>query len=94
MGCGSCGVVDRRRSRRAHVVAVVRDHVKRMRDAQWERRIRSLVEGDGGCTNSSQQSVFCLRASAVEAARFQLSGRAAGGMPRLRVPEHGSANHG
>ena len=38
----------------AHVVAVVRDHVKRMRDAQWERGIRSLVEGDGGRTNSSQ----------------------------------------
>lgn len=38
----------------AHVVAVVGDHVKRMRDAQWEREIRSLVEGDGGRANSSQ----------------------------------------
>ena len=38
----------------AHVVAVVRDHVKRMRDAQWEREIRSLVEGDGGRANRSQ----------------------------------------
>ena len=38
----------------AHVVAVVRDHVKRMRDAQWEREVRSLVEGNGGRTNSSQ----------------------------------------
>jgi hypothetical protein len=38
----------------AHVVSVVCDHVKRMRDAQWEREIRSLVEGDGGRTNSSQ----------------------------------------
>ena len=38
----------------AHVAALVRDHVKRMRDAQWEREIRSLVEGDGGRTNSSQ----------------------------------------
>jgi hypothetical protein len=36
------------------LVAVVRDHVKRMRDAQWEREIRSLIEGDGGRTNSSQ----------------------------------------
>ena len=38
----------------AHVVAIVRAHVKRMRDAQWERGIRSLVEDDGGRTNSSQ----------------------------------------
>ena len=38
----------------ALVVATVRAHVNRMRDAQWEREIRSLVEDDGGRTNSSQ----------------------------------------
>ena len=38
----------------AHMVAIVRAHVKRMRDAQWEREIRSLVDDDGGRTNSSQ----------------------------------------
>jgi hypothetical protein len=36
------------------VVATVRAHMNRMRDAQWEREIRSLVEDDGGRTNSSQ----------------------------------------
>jgi hypothetical protein len=38
----------------AQVVAAVRAHLKRMRDAQWEREIRSLVEDDGGRTNHSQ----------------------------------------
>jgi hypothetical protein len=38
----------------ALVVATVRAHVNRMRDAQWEREIRSLVEDDGGRANSSQ----------------------------------------
>jgi hypothetical protein len=38
----------------ARVVATVRTHVNRMRDAQWEREIRSLVEDNGGRTNSSQ----------------------------------------
>jgi hypothetical protein len=38
----------------ALVVATVRAHVNRMRDAQWELEIRSLVEDDGGRTNSSQ----------------------------------------
>lgn len=38
----------------AHAVAMVRAHVKRIRDAQWDRDIRSLVEDDGGRTNSSQ----------------------------------------
>jgi hypothetical protein len=38
----------------AHVVAIVHVHVKRMQDAQWDREIRSLVEDDGGRTNSSQ----------------------------------------
>jgi hypothetical protein len=38
----------------AHVVAVVHAHVKRMQNAQWDREIRSLVEDDGGRTNSSQ----------------------------------------
>ena len=38
----------------ALVVATVRAHVNRMRDAQWEREIRSLVEDNGGRTNSSQ----------------------------------------
>lgn len=38
----------------AHVVAMVHAHVKRMQNAQWDREIRSLVEDDGGRTNSSQ----------------------------------------
>ena len=38
----------------ALVVATVRAHVNGMRDAQWELEIRSLVEDDGGRTNSSQ----------------------------------------
>jgi len=38
----------------ARVVATLRTHVNRMRDAQWEREIRSLVEDNGGRTNSSQ----------------------------------------
>jgi hypothetical protein len=38
----------------ALVVATVRAHMNRMRDAQWELEIRSLVEDDGGRTNSSQ----------------------------------------
>jgi hypothetical protein len=38
----------------AHVVAIVRAHVNRMRDAQWEREIRYLVDDDGGRTNRSQ----------------------------------------
>jgi hypothetical protein len=38
----------------ARVVATVRAHVNRMRDAQWEREIRSLVADNGGRTNSSQ----------------------------------------
>lgn len=38
----------------ALVVATVRADVNRTRDTQWEREIRSLVEDDGGRTNSSQ----------------------------------------
>jgi|SRR5580693_17656 hypothetical protein len=38
----------------AQVVATVRAHIHRMRDAQWEREIRSLVEDNGGRTNSSR----------------------------------------
>jgi hypothetical protein len=38
----------------AQVVATVRAHVNRMRDAQWEREIRCLVDDDGGHTNRSQ----------------------------------------
>ncbi len=38
----------------AQVTAVVRAHVNRMRDAQWEREIRCLVDDDGGRTNRSQ----------------------------------------
>jgi uncharacterized membrane protein YqjE len=38
----------------AQVVAALRAHLKRMRDAQWEREMRSLVEDDGGRTNHSQ----------------------------------------
>jgi hypothetical protein len=38
----------------AEVVAVVRAHLKHMRDAQWEREIRSLIDDDGGRTNHSQ----------------------------------------
>jgi hypothetical protein len=37
----------------AHMVAIVRAHVRRMRYGQWDREIRSLVEDDGGRTNSS-----------------------------------------
>jgi hypothetical protein len=36
------------------MVATVRAHVNRTRDAQWEREMRSLVEDDGGRTNRSQ----------------------------------------
>jgi hypothetical protein len=38
----------------AQVVSAVRAHATRMRDAQWERDIRCLVDGDGGRTNHSQ----------------------------------------
>jgi hypothetical protein len=38
----------------AQVVAAARAHLKRMRDVQWKREIRSLVEDDGGRTNHSQ----------------------------------------
>jgi hypothetical protein len=38
----------------AQVVAAVRAHLKYIRDVQWEREIRSLVEDDGGRTNHSQ----------------------------------------
>jgi hypothetical protein len=38
----------------AEVVAAVRAYLKRMRDAQWEREIRSLIDDDGGRTNHSQ----------------------------------------
>ena len=38
----------------AQVVSAVRAHAIRMRDAQWEREIRYLVDDDGGRTNSSQ----------------------------------------
>jgi len=38
----------------AQVVGAVRAHATRMRDAQWERDIRCLVDEDGGRTNSSQ----------------------------------------
>jgi hypothetical protein len=38
----------------AQVVVVVRAHASRMRDAQWERDIRLLVDEDGGRTNRSQ----------------------------------------
>lgn len=38
----------------AQVVLVVRAHASRMRDAQWERDIRCLVDDDGGRTNRSQ----------------------------------------
>jgi hypothetical protein len=37
----------------AQVVYVVRAHVNRMRDAQWDREIRYLVNDDGR-TNRSQ----------------------------------------
>jgi hypothetical protein len=37
----------------AQVVVVVRAHASRMRDAQWERDIRCLVDEDGGRTNHS-----------------------------------------
>jgi hypothetical protein len=38
----------------AQVVVVVRAHAVRMRDAQWERDIRCLVDDDGGRTNRQQ----------------------------------------
>jgi hypothetical protein len=38
----------------AQVVCAVRAHANRMRDAQWEREIRYLVDDDGGRTNRSQ----------------------------------------
>ena len=38
----------------AQVVAVVRAHAVRMRDAQWERDIRCLIDDGGGRTNRSQ----------------------------------------
>jgi hypothetical protein len=38
----------------AQVVVVVRAHTSRMRDAQWERDIRCLVDEDNGRTNRSQ----------------------------------------
>jgi hypothetical protein len=38
----------------AQVVCAVRAHANRMRDAQWERDIRCLVDDDGGRTNHSQ----------------------------------------
>ena len=38
----------------AAAVVTVRAHVSRMRDAQWEREIRYLVQDDGGRTNTSQ----------------------------------------
>jgi hypothetical protein len=38
----------------AQVVSVVRAHAIRMRDAQWEKDIRCLVDEDGGRTNRSQ----------------------------------------
>jgi len=38
----------------AEVMAAMHAYLKRMRDAQWEREIRSLVEDDGGRTNHSQ----------------------------------------
>ncbi len=36
------------------VVCAVRAHANRMRDAQWEKDIRCLVDEDGGRTNRSQ----------------------------------------
>jgi hypothetical protein len=38
----------------AQVVVVVQAHAIRMRDAQWERDIRCVVDEDGGRTNHSQ----------------------------------------
>jgi len=38
----------------AQAVNAVRAHAARMRDAQWERDIRCLVDEDGGRTNRSQ----------------------------------------
>jgi len=38
----------------AEVMAAMHAYLKRMRDAQWEREIRSLVEDDDGRTNHSQ----------------------------------------
>ena len=38
----------------AQVVAAVRAHAARMRNAQWERDIRCLIDDDGGRTNRSQ----------------------------------------
>jgi hypothetical protein len=38
----------------AQVVCAVRAHANRMRDTQWDRDIRCLVDEDGGRTNRSQ----------------------------------------
>jgi hypothetical protein len=38
----------------AQVVCAVRAHANRMRDTQWEREIRYLVDDDGGRTNRSR----------------------------------------
>jgi hypothetical protein len=38
----------------AQVVCAVRAHANRMRDAQWDREIRCLVDDDGGQSNRSQ----------------------------------------
>ena len=38
----------------AQVVCAVRAYANRMRDAQWEREIRCLVDDDGGRANRSQ----------------------------------------
>jgi hypothetical protein len=38
----------------AQVVSIVRAHAIRMRDAQWERDIRCLIDDDGDRTNRSQ----------------------------------------
>lgn len=38
----------------APVVALVRGHASRMRDAQWDQDIRGLVDDDAGRTNTSQ----------------------------------------
>jgi hypothetical protein len=38
----------------AQVVVLVRAHATRMRNAQWERDIRCLIDDDGGRTNRSQ----------------------------------------
>jgi len=38
----------------AQVVMILRAHMNRMRNVHWERELRSLVDGEGGRTNSSQ----------------------------------------